>query len=212
LPLAIVMIALLVPVIVFFVGQPPIAQLRSYIDSRGRAIGVTNTAQSVPRHGFPHGIDRIRAGAVAQVGFIVHLISFLDPVIGASTLRLRSQADGDAVLGRVLFSTVIDRLNQRLASAIYVRQPSCPLTSYQPCKRHCDDSRMCIVWVFRRQPHHIAALIVPARVDPRSFGRTGQPDHGDQSDHLRVRSRRDRPLRDASGAIRCVLWLHRAGN
>ena len=55
----------------------------------------------------------------AQVGFIVHLIAFLDPVIGrdrpATAVALLTAM---AVAGRVLFSTVIDRLNQRLASAI----------------------------------------------------------------------------------------------
>ena len=55
----------------------------------------------------------------AQVGFIVHLIAFLDPLIGreqaATAVALLTAM---AVAGRVLFSTVIDRLNQRLASAI----------------------------------------------------------------------------------------------
>jgi predicted MFS family arabinose efflux permease len=58
-------------------------------------------------------------GLFAQVGFIVHLISFLDPVIGrergAAAVSLLTLM---AVVGRVLFSTVIDRLNQRLASAL----------------------------------------------------------------------------------------------
>ena len=55
----------------------------------------------------------------AQVGFIVHLISFLDPMIGrehaATAVALLTAM---AIAGRILFSTVIDRLNQRLASAI----------------------------------------------------------------------------------------------
>ncbi len=55
----------------------------------------------------------------AQVGFIVHLIAFLDPLIGrpqaATAVALLTAM---AMAGRVLFSTVIDRLNQRLASAI----------------------------------------------------------------------------------------------
>ena len=58
----------------------------------------------------------------AQVGFIVHLISFLDPLIGrASAAFALALLAAMAVVGRVLFSTVIDRLNQRLAS----RCPSC---------------------------------------------------------------------------------------
>src|SRR6202008_1004585 len=55
----------------------------------------------------------------AQVGFIVHLISFLDPVIGRERAALAvAVLTAMAVVGRVLFSMVIDRLNQRLASAL----------------------------------------------------------------------------------------------
>src|SRR5262249_19170928 len=55
----------------------------------------------------------------AQVGFIVHLISFLDPVIGrASAAVAVALPTAMAVAGRVRVSTVIDRMNQRLASAL----------------------------------------------------------------------------------------------
>src|ERR1700716_132721 len=55
----------------------------------------------------------------AQVGFIVHLISFLDPVIGRERAAIAvALLTAMAMAGRVLFSTVIDRFNQRLASAI----------------------------------------------------------------------------------------------
>jgi predicted MFS family arabinose efflux permease len=55
----------------------------------------------------------------AQVGFIVHLIAFLDPLIGrAQAATAVALLTAMAMAGRVLFSTVIDRLNQRLASAI----------------------------------------------------------------------------------------------
>ena len=46
-------------------------------------------------------------------------ISFLDPVIGrASATVAIALLTAMAVIGRLLFSTVIDRLNQRLASAL----------------------------------------------------------------------------------------------
>jgi hypothetical protein len=54
----------------------------------------------------------------AQVGFIVHLISFLDSVIGRQQAAIAvALLTAMAVVGRVLFSFVIDRMNQRLASA-----------------------------------------------------------------------------------------------
>ncbi|MGY4484481.1 putative MFS family arabinose efflux permease [Bradyrhizobium sp. LM3.2] len=84
----------------------------------------------------PQSSAQIRAGALrdvgfltvtvafalvlfAQVGFIVHLISFLDPVIGRERAAVAvAVLTAMAVIGRVLFSLVIDRLNQRLASAL----------------------------------------------------------------------------------------------
>src|SRR5207344_1345529 len=55
----------------------------------------------------------------AQVGFVVHLIAFLDPVIGREHAAVAvAVLTAMAVVGRVLFSTVIDQLNQRLASAL----------------------------------------------------------------------------------------------
>jgi MFS family permease len=116
---ACMMVALVVPTVLIFVGPPPLLS--------GGAVRGPSDAPSA-RH--------IRAGALrdiaflsvatafalvlfAQVGFIVHLISFLDPVIGrASATTAMALLTVMAVVGRVLFSTVIDRLNQRLASAL----------------------------------------------------------------------------------------------
>ncbi|WP_061020652.1 MFS transporter [Bradyrhizobium sp. CCH5-F6] len=113
------MLVLLVPVILLVVGRPP------------------------DRHGWhattkakPQSSSQIRAWALrdvgfltvtiafalvlfAQVGFIVHLISFLDPVIGRERAAVAvAVLTAMAVVGRVLFSLVIDRLDQRLASAL----------------------------------------------------------------------------------------------
>jgi MFS family permease len=117
---AAVMLVLMVPIILIFVGQPP---------RRG-------SVPAGPAEADAPSPTRIRARALrdvaflmvsiafalvlfAQVGFIVHLIAFLDPVIGrggaATAVALLTAM---AVVGRVLFSTVIDRLNQRPASAI----------------------------------------------------------------------------------------------
>jgi MFS family permease len=116
---AMVMLALMIPVILIFVGRPP---------ARGTAVGSAATETPSPA--------RIRAEALrdvaflsvsiafalvlfAQVGFIVHLISFLDPLIGRERAAFAvALLTAMAMAGRVLFSTVIDRLNQRLASAI----------------------------------------------------------------------------------------------
>ncbi|MBS0528705.1 MAG: MFS transporter [Proteobacteria bacterium] len=123
---AVVMIALLVPVIFFFVGSPP---------DRARIVAMPSGGTALPAANDPSSLQ-IRSMAFrdvafltltvafalvlfAQVGFIVHLISFLDPVIGRERAAIAvSLLTAMAVVGRLLFSTVIDRLNQRLASAI----------------------------------------------------------------------------------------------
>jgi predicted MFS family arabinose efflux permease len=117
---AAVMLVLMIPIILIFVGQPP----------RRGSVAAGQAAADAPSP------TRIRAQAFrdvafltvsiafalvlfAQVGFIVHLIAFLDPVIGRSGAATAvALLTAMAVVGRVLFSTVIDRLNQRLASAI----------------------------------------------------------------------------------------------
>jgi cyanate permease len=55
---------------------------------------------------------------VAQVGFIVHMIAFLSPIVGRAGAGLAvSVMTVMAVVGRVGVGTMIDRLDQRLASA-----------------------------------------------------------------------------------------------
>src|SRR3981189_3356075 len=117
---AIVMLVLMIPVIFVFVGRPPdrggiaaeLAAAEAPSASQVRAQALRDVAFLTVSIAFALVL-------FAQVGFIVHLIAFLDPVIGrehAATAVALLTAMG--VVGRVLFSTVIDRLNQRLASAI----------------------------------------------------------------------------------------------
>src|SRR4030081_1984730 len=117
---AIVMLVLMIPVIFVFVGRPPdrggiaaeLAAAEAPSASQVRAQALRDVAFLTVSIAFALVL-------FAQVGFIVHLIAFLDPVIGrehaATAVALLTAM---AVVGRVLFSTVIDRLNQRLASAI----------------------------------------------------------------------------------------------
>jgi MFS family permease len=117
---AVTMLVLTIPAILIFVGRPP-----------GRGGGAAGSAAAEAL-----SPSRIRTQALrdvaflsvsiafalvlfAQVGFIVHLIAFLDPVIGrGSAATAVALLTAMAMAGRIVFSTVIDRLNQRLASAI----------------------------------------------------------------------------------------------
>lgn len=113
------MLVLLVPVILLVVGRPPDlhggqtaakAKPQSSTEIRSWALGDV---------GFLTVTIAFALVLFAQVGFIVHLISFLDPVIGRERAAVAvAVLTAMAVIGRVLFSLVIDRLNQRLASAL----------------------------------------------------------------------------------------------
>jgi cyanate permease len=119
---ALTMIALAVPAILIWVGRPPVR---------------VPPANTVPgeRPAAARSATQIRNAAfrdlsfwtitvpfalllVAQVGFIVHQISFLTPAMGREraglTVALMSVM---AVVGRVVFGAVVDRLDQRKASA-----------------------------------------------------------------------------------------------
>jgi cyanate permease len=111
-------------------------------------------------------------GLFAQVGFIVHLISFLDPAIGreraAAAVSLMTIM---AVLGRVLFSTVIDRLNQRLASALSFLSQAVALAIVINTRSEPLVFFACALFGFSvGNLITLPALIVQREFDPRSFG------------------------------------------
>jgi cyanate permease len=170
---AIAMPVLMVPVILVFVGRPP--------DRAGTAAGLAAPA-TLPA-------SRIRAKAVrdvafltvsiafalvlfAQVGFIVHLIAFLDPLIGrAHAATAVAVLTAMAVVGRVLFSTVIDRLNQRLASAISFASQAVALAVIINSQDAVLLIAACALFGFSvGNLITLPSLIVQREFDPRSFG------------------------------------------
>jgi MFS family permease len=169
---AIVMLLSMIPVIFIFVGRPP-----------GRHVETEMAVADIPSS------SRIRALALrdiaflsvsiafalvlfAQVGFIVHLIAFLDPVIGrehaAAAISLLTAM---AVIGRVLFSTVIDRLNQRLASAISFASQAVALVIIINSHNEILLISACALFGFSvGNLITLPSLIVQREFDPRSFG------------------------------------------
>jgi MFS family permease len=170
---AVTMLVLIVPVILIFVGRPP---------SRGR-IAAGQAAMEAP------STANIRALALrdvafltvsiafalvlfAQVGFIVHLISFLDPVIGrAHAATAVALLTAMAMGGRILFSTVIDRLNQRLASAISFVSQAVALAVIINSRDEILLMAACALFGFSvGNLITLPSLIVQREFDPRSFG------------------------------------------
>jgi predicted MFS family arabinose efflux permease len=117
---ALVMAAILVPVVVILVGRPP---FKAGLARASTAFALQRPAQIRARAlrdiGFLSIAVAFALVLFAQVGFIVHLISFLDPVIGREHAAVAvALLTAMAMAGRIAFSVVIDRLNQRLASAL----------------------------------------------------------------------------------------------
>ena len=116
---AVVMVALVVPFILIVVGQPP-PHAAGAATTAGAALSARQIRRDALRDvGFLSVSIAFALVLFAQVGFVVHLISFLDPLMGrASAAVAVALLTAMAVVGRLVFSAVIDRLNQRLASAL----------------------------------------------------------------------------------------------
>jgi MFS family permease len=170
---ALVMLALMIPVILIFVGRPPgrldmlaeLATLESPSPSRIRAQALRDVA-------FLSVSIAFALVLFAQVGFIVHLIAFLDPVIGrASAATAVALLTAMAMAGRLLFSTVIDRLNQRLASAISFVSQAVALAIIINSRNEMVLIAACALFGFSvGNLITLPSLIVQREFDPRAFG------------------------------------------
>jgi predicted MFS family arabinose efflux permease len=170
---AVAMVVLLVPVILIFVGRPPdrtslvIASAAADAPSASRI-----RAQAFRNVAFLTVSIAFALVLFAQVGFIVHLISFLDPVIGRERAAIAvALMTAMAVVGRVLFSTVIDRLNQRLASAVSFVSQAVALAVIINLQNDIALMAACALFGFSvGNLITLPALIVQREFDPRSFG------------------------------------------
>jgi predicted MFS family arabinose efflux permease len=114
-----VMIVVMVPVILIFVGTPPVHAYERAVAAFDAPSPTQIRARAFRDIAFLSVSSAFALALFAQVGFIVHLISVLDSVTGRERAAIAvAVLTAMAVVGRVLFSLVIDRLNQRLASSI----------------------------------------------------------------------------------------------
>jgi predicted MFS family arabinose efflux permease len=167
-----VMVALVVPTVLVFVGQPP-HLLHGAVATVANAASATQIrARALRDVGFLSVTTAFALVLFAQVGFIVHLIAFLDPVIGrASATTAIALLTAMAVVGRVLFSTVIDRLNQRLASALSFMSQAAALAALINLRNDYALIAACGVFGFSvGNLITLPSLIVQREFDPRSFG------------------------------------------
>jgi predicted MFS family arabinose efflux permease len=168
---ALVMLGLIIPVILIFVGQPPGRVALEAPDAEGPSASRIR-AQALRDGAFLTVSIAFALVLFAQVGFIVHLISFLDPVIGREHAAIAvALLTAMAVVGRVLFSTVIDRLDQRLASAISFASQAVALAIIINSRDEWLLIGSCALFGFSvGNLITLPALIVQREFDSRSFG------------------------------------------
>jgi predicted MFS family arabinose efflux permease len=167
-----VMVALVVPTVLIFVGRPPLPIGSAAAAAADAPSGMQVRSFALRDISFLSVTTAFALVLFAQVGFIVHLISFLDPVIGrASAAFALALLAAMAVAGRVLFSTVIDRLNQRLASAISFVSQAAALVVIINFRIEWLLIAACAVFGFSvGNVITLPSLIVQREFDPRSFG------------------------------------------
>jgi predicted MFS family arabinose efflux permease len=170
---AIATVVLMVPVILIFVGRPPVASSAVVAAAAADAPPPARIrSQALRDVAFLSVSIAFALVLFAQVGFIVHLIAFLDPVIGRSSAATAvAVLTAMAVVGRVLFSTVIDRLNQRLASAISFVSQAVALAILINSSNGLVLIGACALFGFSvGNLITLPSLIVQREFDPRSFG------------------------------------------
>jgi predicted MFS family arabinose efflux permease len=169
---AIVLVALMVPVILLLVGTPPAHASMGAVAAADAPSPTQIRARALRDFAFLSVSIAFALVLFAQVGFIVHLISFLDSVIGRERAAVAvALLTAMAVVGRVLFSTVIDRLNQRLASSISFASQALALVII--INIHNDVALIAACALFGFSVGNVItlpALIVQQEFDPRSFG------------------------------------------
>jgi MFS family permease len=166
-------VVLMVPVILIFVGRPPMASSAAVAAAAADAPSPSRIRSQALRDAAFLSVSIAFALVLfAQVGFIVHLIAFLDPVIGrGSAATAVAVLTAMAVVGRVLFSTVIDRLNQRLASAISFISQAVALAILINSSNAVLLIAACALFGFSvGNLITLPSLIVQREFDPRSFG------------------------------------------
>ncbi|KIU48890.1 MFS transporter [Bradyrhizobium elkanii] len=169
---AVMLVVIMVPVILIFVGRPP-AHLHAVTSAAADAPSATQIrARALRDIRFLSVSIAFALVLFAQVGFIVHLIAYLDQVIGRERATVAmALLTAMAVVGRVSFSFVIDRLNQRLASALSFVSQAIALVIIINVHNDVAQIAACALFGFSvGNLITLPALIVQREFDPRAFG------------------------------------------
>ncbi|ODM73321.1 MFS transporter [Bradyrhizobium elkanii] len=170
---ALLLIVVMVPVILILVGRPPAHLHAVTAAAAADAPSATQVrARALRDIRFLSVSIAFALVLFAQVGFIVHLIAHLDQVIGRERATVAmALLTAMAVVGRVSFSFVIDRLNQRLASALSFVSQAIALAIIINVHNDVAQIAACALFGFSvGNLITLPALIVQREFDPRAFG------------------------------------------
>jgi MFS family permease len=116
-----VMVIVLVPVIVGLIDRPGSEGVRAGASSEGAraAPAVPSRRALLADLAFWTMVLPFAIALFAQVGFIVHQVTFLEPLIGRSSAGFAVTLMATmAMIGRIVLGLFVDRIDPRLASAV----------------------------------------------------------------------------------------------
>jgi predicted MFS family arabinose efflux permease len=169
---AIAMVVVMIPIVLIFIGTPPVLNFAGAVAAADAPSPIEIRARALRDFAFLSVSIAFALVLFAQVGFVVHLISFLDSVIGRERAAVAvAVLTAMAMIGRILFSFVIDRLNQRLASSLSFVSQACALLVLINVHNDVAIIVACAVFGFSvGNVITLPSLIVQREFDPRSFG------------------------------------------
>ncbi|QOZ47013.1 MFS transporter [Bradyrhizobium sp. CCBAU 53340] len=114
----VVMVVLVLPVVVVFTGWPVDTSLKSAAGASGGNDARHSRRALLTNAQFWTMVLPIAIALLAQMGFIIHQVTFLEPLIGRASAGLAvTIMAAMAVVGRLSLGLFVDRLDPRLACA-----------------------------------------------------------------------------------------------
>src|SRR5260221_6081438 len=166
-----IMAAVLVPVTLIWIDAPAVRR-----DASGAQIHVVagewTRARALRSWPFWSITLPFSLAWLAQAGFLVHQIAFLEPVLGRTEAGLAvATTTAASVIGGLTLGTVLDRLNQRLASTLAIASQVVALFAMTQTTNAIVLFAACAVFGLSvRNVITFPALIVQREVEAPSFG------------------------------------------
>jgi MFS family permease len=169
---SLVMMVILVPLTLLWIREPASDALPASAARRGAPVAGWTRAMALRSFRFWTITGPFALALVAQVGFLVHQIAFLEPTIGRSQAATAVAITVTmSIIGRLGFGLIIDRLNQRVASAVSLASQAAALLVMAQTTQAMPLFIACAVFGFSvGNMVTFPALIVQREFEAASFG------------------------------------------